>query len=653
MTLFNKRGQMTLFIIAGVVILFAAFFIGYLQNENFRQRVESQLFGASVVPEQAKGVVSYINNCVENIARDGVELLGFQGGYIDVPNSLSSREYLQSDPLSKIPYWIYGNKVVVPSPQQMESQLKSYIDRRVNVECDFNAFSDYEFSSEKISTIVKIFDGGVLVNLDSDIDVNIKDSVYSLGDYVGVNIPVDLRLLYNIAVDIVNRELRSAKIGNAPFEAVTMELIASYSKDESSNYINIPPLSKFDFSCNPKTWFIEDVKRDVKDILSDNLRFLRVEGVNNADYGENYVNLVVDNVFSSEHSDVGVDFNYDIEWPISFDVQPRKGAVLKPDTLKLGLPFMPLFCFSSYNFRYSLQYPIMVNLEKDGFLFRFPIEVLVLNNYAGRDIEGGVLEVDFQDVASRFCDQEQRLSSNVKVVTVDSVTGRPLDDVQITYNCGVNSCVVGNTNLDGGESSLNEQFPLCQNGEIQLSKEGYGELSKELTTFGSGTQSVYGVMKPLIEKDVELRVIERDNGIASERRLRENEIASVQFNALEGDSVQSQVGVVFEGDNPESVELLSEQEYNIMINLILNDKIIIPAGRYRGVDVPSQEIDDILLGGADYDVYVRQGDLMNSKKIIIYAISRGVPISYDDYIQNFDVRALSDDNRDKLELRFE
>src|SRR3989344_908330 len=169
MTLFNKRGQMTLFIIAGVVILFVAFFIGYLQNESFRQRVESQLFGVSVVPEQAKGVVGYINNCVENIAKDGVELLGFQGGYIDVPNSLSSREYLQSDPLSKIPYWIYGNKVVVPSPQQMESQLKSYIDRRVNVECDFNAFSDYEFSSEQISTNVKISDGGVLVNLDSDI----------------------------------------------------------------------------------------------------------------------------------------------------------------------------------------------------------------------------------------------------------------------------------------------------------------------------------------------------------------------------------------------------------------------------------------------------------------------------------------------------
>ena len=62
----GKRGQVTLFIIAGIVILFAAFFIGYIQNESFRQKIESELFGVSVVPEQAKGVVDYANNCIES-----------------------------------------------------------------------------------------------------------------------------------------------------------------------------------------------------------------------------------------------------------------------------------------------------------------------------------------------------------------------------------------------------------------------------------------------------------------------------------------------------------------------------------------------------------------------------------------------------------
>src|SRR3989344_1779868 len=106
--------------------------------------------------------------------------------------------------------------------------------------------------------------------------------------------------------------------------------------------IDIPPTSKFDYSCSPKTWLIDDVKKDVKSILSDKMRFLRVDGADNLDYGENYVNLVIDKVFLSNHRDVRVDFNYNEEWSIVFDVQPRKGAALKPDSLKLGLPFMPL-----------------------------------------------------------------------------------------------------------------------------------------------------------------------------------------------------------------------------------------------------------------------------------------------------------------------
>ncbi|MBI2508232.1 hypothetical protein HYV89_04740 [Candidatus Woesearchaeota archaeon] len=642
---------MTLFIIAGIVILFAAFFIGYLQNENFRQRVESQLFGVSVVPEQAKGVVSYINNCIENIASDGVELLGFQGGYLDVPNSLSSREYLQPDPLSKVPYWVYGNKVVVPSPGQMESQLKSYIDRRANVECDFNAFSDYEFSSEQISTNVKISDGGILVNLDSDIDVNIKDSVYSLDDYISASIPVDLSLLYDLAVDIVNREMREGKIGRAPFELATKELIASHSKDENSR-LSIPPIGKLDFSCNPKTWLMENVKENIKEILSDNMRFLRVEGAGNLDYGEDYVNLFVDDVFSSEHLDVGIDFNYNKEWPLFLDIYPRNGRVLKPDTLKIGLPFISLFCTTTYNFRYTLRYPLMVNLENDGFIFRFPIEVFILDNYAGRDIEGDVSRVSFADIESEFCNKGQRLSEDINIVTIDATNRQPLSDVQVMYVCGVNNCVIGDTKLESGEVRLNSKFPLCYNGEIRLSKEGYGEFTQELTTLNSKSTRIFGVMKPFIEKEIELRVIDLSDGITSVRELNENEIASVQFNILENGMIKNQIGVVFEGDGIEKIELLPEQEYNILINLVLNDKVVIPKGKYGEQEIPSQELENILLGGADFNAYTSEEDLMKDK-IIIFALSNGIPKNYQDYIEGFDMKALSELNQDKLELRFE
>ncbi len=653
MMLLNKRGQMTLFIIAGVVILFAAFFIGYLQNENFRQRVESQLFGVSVVPEQAKGVVSYINNCVEDIAVDGIKLLGFQGGYIEIPKSINSRQYLQADPLTKVPYWIYGNKAAIPSPQQMELQLENYINKRVDAECDFYEFPDFKFSKDRIISDVQIVGGSVIVKLESNIEVDIKDNVYPLTDYIGVNVPVDLKLLYNMAVDIINREIREGKIGKAPFEKATVELIASYSKDEDSKIVDIPPMAKFDYSCNPKTWIMENVREDVKEILSDGMRFLRAEGADNFDYRGIYVNLVIDNVFSKSYNDVLVDFYYNKDWPMSLDIYPRNGVALKPSTMKLGFPFLPLFCYTAYNFRYSIQYPLMVNLEKDGFLFRFPIEVSILDNYPGRDIEGEQINTDFGDRTTRFCDEEQRLSEAINVVTIDAITGRPLDNVQVLYVCGVNSCAIGNTKLEDNEAKLNKKFPLCFNGEVRLSKEGYGDFTNELTTLDSGERRVFGVMKPLLEKEIELRVVELENGIAGVRRLNENEVASVQFNILENDNIKDQIGIVFEGDGVENIELLPEQQYNILINLVLDQKIIIPKSRYQGQEIPSQEIDNVLLGGADFDAFISHDDLSSNKKIIIFAISNGVPQNYEDYVENFDARALSEIHRDKLELRFE
>src|SRR3989344_2731101 len=311
----GKRGQVTIFVMVGIIIVFAAFFVGYLQNENFRQRIESTLFGKFVVPEQAQSVVNYLDDCIYDIASDGISILGNQGGYIELP-ALSSRQYLQADPLTKIPYWIYGSKFIVPSAKDMQDQLKYYINLRANVECNFQQFQDYTFNTKVIDVNPEILNGKVSIKLNSDININIKENNYALKDYIIADIPVDLKSLHEMSIDIVNRELRRSTLGNAPFEALTTELIASYSKSEDDR-IDIPPMSKFDYGCNPKTWLVEDIKRDVKEILSDNLRFLRVVGVNNADYGANYVNLVVDNVFDRSHNDVNIDFNYDLSWPMS------------------------------------------------------------------------------------------------------------------------------------------------------------------------------------------------------------------------------------------------------------------------------------------------------------------------------------------------
>ncbi len=652
----GKRGQVTLFIIAGVVILFAAFLVGYLQNESFRQKIESELFGTAVVPEQAKGVVSYVNNCVERIARDGIELLGFQGGYIEIPATISfnPRAYLQADLYHKVPYWVYGRgNVVVPKIQEMEDQLERYVDRRFNYECGFNEFSDYDFSSKEIKSDIFILNEEVSVKLKSKIDVGIKENVFSISDYIGVDVPIDLKTLYDMAVDVVNRELRRSEIGNAPFEAATMDLIAAYAKDKNS-VLSIPPIAGFNYECNPDTWTLSEIRGNIATYLGVISRLFRVEGTNNDIRGEFYDSLVIGDVFSKEHENVNVHFNYNPGWMFFLDVYPRDGNVLKPGTLKLGLPFIPLFCFTNYNFRYTLQYPLMVNLEKDNFVFRFPIELNIIDNFGGRLIDGDVVDAE-NEGGGLFCDDNQRLSEIVAVESVDALTSRALDGVDVVYVCGVNNCVIGKTKVENGRAVLEERFPLCSGGEVVLSKDGYGEFYQEnVNTLNSGRNPVFGAMKPYIKKKVEVRVLEiTDDGI-NERELGKNENASVQFTVLDvaRNSFKDRFALLFNGNEIQEIPLLFDEQYNILVNLRLDEETVIPGGEFQGQDIPDQKVDGVFLGGADFETYISLDDLQKDK-VVVFALSKGVPKNFEDYLENLDVKALSEENLDKLEVRFE
>ena len=646
----GKRGQVTMFIIAGVIILFVAFFIGYLQNQDLRERVERGLFKGVVVPEQAKAVVTYMNDCLEEISKEGVDLAGYQGGYVKVPDviKVNPRATLLADGINKVPYWLYGrDHESIPDFESMRSDLEDYVDERFNSLCDFEDFEDYGFSTKQIETKVEIVEGSVLVILDSEMEVNIKGSMFDLREYVGVEISSELKALYGMAIDILNRELR-----NAPIEFITMNLISTYASDK-----DIPPTAGFDYTCNPKNWILQETGEKIKDYLSDRMRYLQVEGTSNDNHGAFYRSMMLTDVFDSSQRDTEVTFNYNREWPLVLEIFPNERGVLKPNVMKFGLPLFSLFCMTFYDFRYNIQYPLMVNLEKDGYKFRFPIEVFIVNNYGGRQIDGEIENIEYgEGPISLFCNPNQRLSEPVRVVTNDLLNGEPLEGVKVNYECGVRNCLVSETEIDSGEAFIEEKFPLCYNGELRLIKEGYAEFTQDLTTVNVGSQVVLGELKPYMEKEVEIRVLE-DNGfgILNERKLNENEIATVQLHLLDRNtnSIKEQIGVVFEGDIVQNINFVPEEEYNLVANLILSEKITIPGGDYEGQNLPSQEVEEAVLGGADIITYISETSLRESDKVIFFVVSKGKPTSYTEYLDSLDVTTLSDDYRDQLEWRFE
>ena len=643
MTFLNKRGQMTLFIIAGIVILFVAFYIGYLQNESLRLRVEKELFKTEVIPEQTKSVVSYINSCIGDILDDGLDLIVYQSGYVEIPEDIRSnpRRYLQADPVSKVPYWIYGNNKDIPTISEMKNQLENYIDRRFSNECDFTDFPDYIFTGRDIESEVLISENSVDVKIDSNMDVNIKGNSYSLEEYVSIERESNLRFLYDAAVDVTNREIE-----NSPIEFVTMNLISTFASDK-----NIPPVAGFDFSCNPKTWVLDDVATNVQNYLGDRLRYIQIENTQIDELEAYYKNLLITNVFPNK-KDVYIDFEYLPGWPFLIELYPNEGRLLKPNTIKFGIPFLPLLCLSTYDFRYSLVFPLMVVLEKDGELFRFPIEVFITDNYGARQIKGSIEDFDFEEGKEiTFCDERQRLSEPVKIVTSDSLTRGVLEDVEVNYQCGVFNCLMGSTKLNNFEAAIEEKFPLCYNGKIRLNKENYLEDTYEITTLDAGRQIIVADMKPFVEKEIEVRIVDIDGGV---RSMKNDEEASIQFNIVDREfgGFKGQKAIVLVGREKEKIELVPEEEYEVTANLVLNQKMFLKGGIVKGQEISGQEIESVLLGGAEFNQYIAKDDL-DKKKVVVYIVSEGIPENVLDYFDASEVHVLAEKYGNLMRLEYE
>ena len=81
----QKRGQATIFIIIGLVIVLVVAGLIIFRQELFVSQWEKEQAESLIVPEQAEEIHTHVYTCVEEVVGNGLDLLGAQGGYINLP----------------------------------------------------------------------------------------------------------------------------------------------------------------------------------------------------------------------------------------------------------------------------------------------------------------------------------------------------------------------------------------------------------------------------------------------------------------------------------------------------------------------------------------------------------------------------------------
>lgn len=118
----SKRGAVTAFLIIGAILLVLSGIILLIRSEYMKSLFELQQLGLKAVPQQAQPLVDYVTYCIESTGLDGVAYIS-ERGWKNRPSVASNA--------NRLPYFLDGDKVLMPSKEQIASELAEYVDENL------------------------------------------------------------------------------------------------------------------------------------------------------------------------------------------------------------------------------------------------------------------------------------------------------------------------------------------------------------------------------------------------------------------------------------------------------------------------------------------------------------------------------------------
>lgn len=608
----NKRGQLAIFIIVGIVIV--AGVIGYY--------LISGNVSSDDIPIEVKPVFSYYESCISDSSRTALSLAGSQGGRIETGEYIPGSEYAPfSNQLNflgtSVPYWFYvsGNGLVkenIPSKSEIESEMADFISRELE-SCSFGNFGfenyDVEVDKEKIQTRVTINEDSITVKVITDLSVK-KGEVSATKKNFEIQIPSKFGTFYNSAKEVYSLQLKDAFLEN-------------YAEDVLRLYA---PVDGVEIQCNPKIFKTNDIFNDLKSGLEANIGKIKLDG--------NYYSLnektdkyfVYDGVSSNEN----VQFLYSRAWPTKIEIfgEGVNSELITAQAVgnQEGLGVMG-FCYVPYHYVYDLSFPVMIQFFDNEELFQFPV-VVVLDNNLPRNSLLALENTESYDDGFDLC---QYPSQDLEVNLYDTNLNKV--DARVAFECFNQRCDLG----ESKNGILKAKIPSCYNGYLKFNSESFEDKKIELSSNSENFKEVILYKKYPVKISVDV----------GGRILNGNSI--VVFKRDDGKTISAVVPDADEIELSEGYYSVSAYVYsNSSINIPTSKKTIcenVPQSGFGGligltneqcfdVEIPATKLESVLVAGGKVDSFLLRSDL-ETGRLKISTKSFGLPKSIEELQNNF------------------
>lgn len=416
----NKKAQLTLFIVIGIIIAIAAFISIRVFLLKGDLGVEPEIISEEV-PQLTVPVKEYVENCIRDIALDALIAISEHGGYIDINDpyltdetfNINANEPYNSDAIALdkeskdyIPYWYYLESEVPCSDCKINSKMvnltriKEQIDRYVEREIPgcINKFSsfketgiDIEDGDIRIDSIIRY--DSLLINAEYPLKIKKGESEAAIDEFqieLDIYLPEMWLLSYLITYSEINYQF---------LEYITKTLV-DYSSAIDEN--KLPPVYDVDELSTKVTWNKDDVKTMLIELFSARIPQIQMNKTKDAkqiiaelpEYQNLYNLLFVEFLNESlniSFPDLKVTLFYNLFWDMYFDITPSNGKTLEPNSF-VSEPMMGFYettYQNVYEFFYDYSFPVLVIIEDnrslksirdDNYNFMFALEVNLLNN---------------------------------------------------------------------------------------------------------------------------------------------------------------------------------------------------------------------------------------------------------------------------------
>lgn len=563
----QKRGQITVFIVIGIVLLLGIGITFFLLNTFQKEKIGIEL-KKDAAEGDAKLVQDYLNSCLEALGKEAIIQIGLHGGYINLSDNIATNREFIINPVDQtnsdavllgenaIPYWWYmqtSNKCVqcsvtrknIPSIGEMEEQINGYVTRKLP-EClaDFTGLKEQGIAvAEQQKPIIETsITDSVYLQITYPLAIQSAKMTHLEKSYVVI--PVPLKKIYNAAFDLVEQEIKQRYL-----EKAMLNIISLYAGLDENK---LPPFAGITLTYELVYWTKPTVKKLLQSYVQTYIPLFTINKTketteistgNPLEEGF-YKNFIID--LQEPADDLEINHLYQ-QQDIYLDITPSRGALLGPAVFKNSFPLnvAPTVQTNVYEFFYDLSFPVVVAVRNpeafagSGYTFFVAIEgnirdnldlyhwsigegtfgpwnpnsVTFALNEDARQYPVGVINntnktayAEFKPPAkSLLCMDEQKLSGEISVTSYDALTQESLPFVGLTFSCGkYRSCALTATNKHG---SSKEKLPLCEGGIITLEKEGYYPTIFSLDTKQNKKEIVVGYLEPFRALDASVQLI--------------------------------------------------------------------------------------------------------------------------------------------------